>query len=291
MERKENQPQLAITGERMVSQLIDYSHAHEDVYDHLHRYAKAMDLVIGKDVLDIASGEGYGSNLLARISNSVIGVDISQEAIEFAAAKYKQPNLKFSVGSADAIPLPDCSVDVVVSFETLEHHDKHDEMLSEIKRVLRTGGVLIMSTPDKDNYKDKGGPNDFHVKELNLDEFKSLISRYFQYQQMFFQRYVQASLIVSESKSLSFKEFQGDFNKIINASSIEFPHYNICIASDEPLEADYNSIFHNYKYNLYNSDYVEHIRNNEANKIIKSKTYKLGNAIVSPLRFFHKLFK
>ena len=52
----------------------------------------------------------------------------------------------------DAIPLPDQSVDLVVSFETIEHHDKHEEMMLEIKRVLRPDGVVIISSPDKQTY-------------------------------------------------------------------------------------------------------------------------------------------
>ncbi len=124
--------------------------------EHLHRYALAADICGGKDVLDIASGEGYGSNLLAQAAKTVIGVDISTEAIDQAKAKYVRPNLRFLRGAADAIPLDSSSIDVVVSFETLEHHDKHEEMLSEIKRILRPNGLLIISTPDKRFYSDTG---------------------------------------------------------------------------------------------------------------------------------------
>jgi 2-polyprenyl-3-methyl-5-hydroxy-6-metoxy-1,4-benzoquinol methylase len=63
----------------------------------------------------------------------------------------------------------------VVSFETLEHHDKHDEMFLEIKRILRPGGLLLMSTPEKLFYTDLPNvQNEFHVKELYLEEFRDL---------------------------------------------------------------------------------------------------------------------
>jgi 2-polyprenyl-3-methyl-5-hydroxy-6-metoxy-1,4-benzoquinol methylase len=165
-------PQL----ERLTTDLFTMSSV-----EHLHRYAIAADLCRGKDALDIASGEGYGSNLLAKVAKSVVGVDISSEVIKQASVKYARANLTFRDGAADAIPLGDSSVDVVVSFETLEHHDKHEGMLAEIKRVLRPDGIMIISTPDKLFYSDVTGyRNAYHVKELYLDEFKALIERFLQ---------------------------------------------------------------------------------------------------------------
>ena len=84
---------------------------------------------------------------LARISdhlicNSVIGVDISTESIHYAQKQYHNyDNLEFIMGSCDSIPLTGESVDVVVSFETIEHHDRHDEMICEIKRAVSRFGI------------------------------------------------------------------------------------------------------------------------------------------------------
>ncbi|HIE4563162.1 TPA: glycosyltransferase [Stenotrophomonas maltophilia] len=149
--------------------------------EHLHRYAWCLPLVEGKDVLDVASGEGYGSAMLASRARSVRGVDISQEAVDHAAGRYSTlTNLKYLQGSAAAIPLADDSVDVVVSFETIEHLMEQEEMMAEIRRVLRSDGVLVMSSPNKEVYSDRAGyHNDFHVKELYQAEFQALVGRHF----------------------------------------------------------------------------------------------------------------
>jgi GT2 family glycosyltransferase/SAM-dependent methyltransferase len=149
--------------------------------EHLHRYAWCLPLVEGKDVLDVASGEGYGSAMLASKARSVCGVDISHEVVAHAAERYATlGNLAYLQGSAAAIPLADNSVDVVVSFETIEHLLEQEEMMSEIRRVLRPHGILVMSSPNKEAYSDQAGyHNDFHVKELYQDELESLVARYF----------------------------------------------------------------------------------------------------------------
>src|SRR5262245_60715223 len=98
-------------------------------HEHLHRYALCLELVFGKSVLDVASGEGYGAALLASAAKSVVGVDIDAGSVEHAKRTYGRPNLDFLVGRCEQIPLPEGSFDVVTSFETIEHHDKHEEMV------------------------------------------------------------------------------------------------------------------------------------------------------------------
>ena len=117
--------EMTSTGERLVT-----SEYGVNMMEHLHRYAIALDLCDDKVVLDIASGEGYGSLILAGRARKVYGVDISNEAVEHASKKYQKPNLKFLQGRADAIPLADNQIELAVSFETIEHHDLHDEMMS-----------------------------------------------------------------------------------------------------------------------------------------------------------------
>ena len=154
--------------------LTKLSQESEDVYkrppgdwspEHYHRYFLARELVEGKRVLDIASGEGYGSAILAQLAKHVTGVDISQEAVDAARDKYQKNNLDYVCGSVTAIPLPDHSVDMVVSFETIEHLTEQTEMLAEIRRVLIPEGILVISSPDKLTYSDiPVYHNEVHVK-------------------------------------------------------------------------------------------------------------------------------
>src|SRR5436305_15018539 len=107
----QNSQGLPWTGERVVptcgSQLL---------YEHLHRYAVAATLAPGKRILDIASGEGYGSNLLAATATQVIGIDIAPEVIRHARQAYPKENLTFLEGSCLDIPLENHTIDLVVSF-------------------------------------------------------------------------------------------------------------------------------------------------------------------------------
>ena len=170
--------QLEATGERFIP--ADDAEA-EIRLEHLSRYHLARELACGKDVLDVASGEGYGSNLLAETANRVWGVDISQEAVDHAVRSYSRSNLRFLRGDASKLPLPDHSVDLVVSFETIEHLSGQQEMIGEIRRVLRPGGRLLISSPDRENYDaiQHGGQNHFHVRELSGEEFAELLRRNF----------------------------------------------------------------------------------------------------------------
>lgn len=167
---------MEFTGERYVP-----TEAGEIRHEHLHRYAWCGRLVTGKEVLDIACGEGYGSAMLARCALSVVGVDIAESAVQHAREAYGDiPSLEFRCGDAAKIPLADGSVDVVVSFETIEHHDRHREMLSEIRRVLRPNGFLIISSPNRAVYSELAGHhNEFHVKELDFGEFDVVLKEQF----------------------------------------------------------------------------------------------------------------
>ena len=175
---------LEWTGERYIPEIKG-----DIALEHLHRYAMACQFAKGKNVLDIASGEGYGSAMLAKVANHVIGVDISEEAISFATGKYSSDNLEFKIGSCAEIPLMDGSLDLIVSFETIEHHDQHEVMFKEFKRVLHPDGMLIISSPDKYTYSEMPDhSNPFHVKELYRNEFESLVSKYFENTQIYGQR-------------------------------------------------------------------------------------------------------
>lgn len=222
---------LAATGERVMTDNRTHNAA-----EHLHRYALALQFAQGRIVLDIASGEGYGANLLASQATFVHGVDVSGEAAAHAADKYRRENLLYRQGSATAIPLEDAAVDLVVSFETIEHLREHDEMMAEIRRVLRPNGMLIMSSPDKRNYSDlTGHDNPFHLRELYSQEFQALIQKYFPYACFLVQRISYGSLVAPELPATGFVEYRGGFDAINAYADLQQAVYNIAIASDQPV--------------------------------------------------------
>ena len=136
---------LDFTGERFTPECV-----REIRYEHFHRYAFARHFCEGAQVLDAACGEGYGAALLSASASSVVGVDISAEAIDHASQRYaKHPNLNFKQADVTHLPFADDSFDRVVSFETLEHLEEQEQLLSEFRRVLRPDGLLVISSPDK----------------------------------------------------------------------------------------------------------------------------------------------
>ena len=166
---------LEFTGERWTSA----AHGQIEI-EHLHRYILARDWCRGKDVLDIACGEGYGTALLAQVARHAVGVEIDRPTLSHAAAQYRRPNLRYVAGDACRLPMAAASVDIAVSFETLEHLGEQEAFLAEIRRVLRPGGILLISTPDRDVYSPLGSsPNVYHLRELSREEFAALLFRHF----------------------------------------------------------------------------------------------------------------
>ena len=186
---------MEFTGERYWPDVDTNS---ENTYTHVQRYLSITELCAGKRVLDIACGEGYGADIIARTAESVLGVDISAEAIEYAQEKYKHDHLDFQIGTVDSIPAAKKSFDVVVSFETLEHVSADQQLLfmKEIKRVLKKEGVLVISSPDKKNYSDiPDFRNPFHIHELYRDEFENILKSHFKFVKLYDQGIICNSII------------------------------------------------------------------------------------------------
>lgn len=225
--------ELAWTGERVVP-----SHLGDTAIEHLHRYAFAAEFVRGKHVLDVACGEGYGSHLLSASAASVTGVDLSSEAIEHARRKYGD-KATFILGNCLDIPITDASVDVVVSFETLEHIGDHDGMIAEIRRVLRPGGTLIISSPDSLYYSIIPRiQNQYHVKELSRDEFRRLIEANFRTCHFFEQKIFHGS-VVAPTLGLpvaGIRNYIGDFMRTAHTEGITAAPYNIAVATDGNID-------------------------------------------------------
>lgn len=182
------------TGERFIPGIEDIKLSVE----HFQRYLSIRKLVEGKSVLDAACGEGYGSNLLAELASTVVGIDIDASTIENAKEKYVRENLKYMNSSIENLPFPDKSMDVVVSFETIEHVPEtvQNSFIKEISRVLKDDGILIMSTPNKEIYSDRYNyKNEFHIKEFYYDEFYDFLKREFSCIKVYNQGFEIVSLI------------------------------------------------------------------------------------------------
>jgi SAM-dependent methyltransferase len=182
---------LPFTGERFAPEVLGAIW-----YEHWHRYCLVQPLARGLTVLDAACGEGYGSFLLAATAREVVGIDIAAQAVAHAQARYRAPNLRFVEGSCTALPLADGSIDLVVSFETIEHLAAQAQMLAEFRRVLAPGGVLVLSSPNKPVYSGtEPGGNEFHVRELTRDELAQLLAPAFARQAWYGQRVVAQSVL------------------------------------------------------------------------------------------------
>jgi O-antigen biosynthesis protein len=165
------------TGERCVPWAPD----HQMIYEHMHRYSFAATFCAGKRVLDLASGEGYGSAILAAVASEVVGVDIDKASVDHSRLTYGTDRVRFIEGSMlDRNLLTNESFDVVVCFEALEHVGDHGLLMEVILGALRTDGLVVISTPDRTVYTDLHGQNNpFHVHELDRREFRDLLGRYF----------------------------------------------------------------------------------------------------------------
>jgi GT2 family glycosyltransferase/SAM-dependent methyltransferase len=165
------------TGERCVPWAPDV----QVVYEHFHRYLWAAGLVAGRRVLDLGSGEGFGSAILSDTAAHVTGIDLDERTVEHSRLNYSARNLRFDVGTAlDLSRYEDGSFGAVVAFEIIEHVHEQDRVLAEVARVLEGDGILIMSTPDRRAYSEASGQvNPFHAHELALEEFLALLGTQF----------------------------------------------------------------------------------------------------------------
>jgi O-antigen biosynthesis protein len=181
------------TGERCVPWVPDPAM----LYEHFHRYLWAARIVAGRTVLDLGCGEGFGAAILADSAASVLGLDLDATTVAHAIASYRRPNLEFA--QADATDLSRYSSEsfsAVIAFEMIEHLVDQERVVGEIERVLTADGILLISTPDKDLYRDASGQsNAFHEHELSLAEFRSLLAGRFGHVAFWGQRTITGSYL------------------------------------------------------------------------------------------------
>lgn len=244
-ERRTPTVPLAWTGERLTTEA-----GSQVEVEHLHRYLLARDLCRGFDVLDVASGEGYGSALLAQTARSVVGIELDLKAVKHAQSSYVAPNLRFVEGDARHLPLPDACVDVVVSFETIEHLYEQDIFLAEVRRVLRPGGRFLVSSPERDVYSPAGlPPNPYHVRELTRGEFSCLLHSNFEHVTLLGQRPILGSALVAErpvlqpASALTRTFERRGPNRFEASDGLPRPVYLLAIASSTPIGVVPDSLY------------------------------------------------
>ena len=198
--------------------------------------------------------------------------------INAAREKYRDKNLTFENGTVSAVPLEANTIDLVVSFETIEHVEDQDGMMKEIRRVLKPAGLLLISSPDKKYYSDiPGHKNPFHIKELYFGEFESLIRRFFKQVCFLNQRAVSGSMILRHSGGAEVNHYSGDYAKVSNAQPFNGV-YNIALASDHSLPEIRSSYF--------DSGRIFELAISETEKKLKSSwRYRIGSILLAPARW------
>jgi SAM-dependent methyltransferase len=174
---QENQPEgvppLELTGERTLPDVPEENYwyrRHVAVYEWIAKRCS------GLRVVDLACGEGYGSDLLAQRAAEVIGVDANPEAYEHARARYGRPNLSFRRELVEDFDEP---VDAVVFLQTIEHIHEPDRLLSQIARIAP---VAYVSTPNRLTLAPPGAEksdNPWHLREYDPSEYRMLLEPHF----------------------------------------------------------------------------------------------------------------
>jgi SAM-dependent methyltransferase len=166
-------PPLELTGERTLPDVPAENYWYQR---HLVVYEWIGARVAGQRVLDMACGEGYGSEVLSRAAASVVGVDANPEAHDHARLRYVRQNLHFERGVAEVFGDPG-TFDAVVFLQTIEHVQDPRGVLGHFRNLLVPGGVAYVSTP---NVLTLAGPdreksdNPWHIREYRAREFEEL---------------------------------------------------------------------------------------------------------------------
>lgn len=168
---------MEYTGEREVPKIPGTTQGID--IKHIQRYQWAKSYTKGKLVYDISSGAGYGSLLLK--SKNYVGFDISREAVEYANKYYGRKDVSFHLADACNMPNDLAPVDIIVSFETIEHLEKPEQFLIWCRNHSK---MLVISSPIRGSF----GKSRFHLFEYSLDKFNRVLKKYFDDVTMFIQK-------------------------------------------------------------------------------------------------------
>ncbi|HWH95929.1 MAG TPA: class I SAM-dependent methyltransferase [Baekduia sp.] len=183
-DQPEGVPPLALTGERTLPDVPEENYWYQR---HLVVYEWIRDRVGGLKVIDMACGEGYGSDVLSGQAAAVVGVDANPEAHEHARLRYSAPNVRFA---RDLVETFDEPADAVVFLQTIEHVENPDEILERFKQLTAASAVpvIYVSTPNVLTLAPEGAVksgNPWHVKEYRAEEFHALCAAHFSTVEMY----------------------------------------------------------------------------------------------------------
>jgi SAM-dependent methyltransferase len=228
---------LEFTGERVIPGQVN-----DDLWaEHFSRYAFARRYVQGCRVLDAGCGSGYGSAELSLRAQTVTGLDLSSDAVEYASHNFGSANVRFAAGSCTQLPFRTGAFDVVVAFEVIEHLKEYAVFLDECARVLTGEGLLIVSSPNRLYYNQSRGAtgaNPYHEHEFAPEEFVDTLRRVFP----------QVSLLVQNHvRSLAFYPARGfwpaDARLDSTAGTAESAHFLIAVCSRNKAAAESAFVF------------------------------------------------
>lgn len=140
---------------------------------HLVAYNTAKQLISGK-VLEVGCGEGYGVDILADKATEYVAIDKFQTNLDAYQGKY--PHLKFQQMTIPPLQFADNEFDSLVTFQVIEHVEEDELMVKEMARVLKPGGLLVLTTP---NIKMSLTRNPWHVREYTVNQLTGLLKKYF----------------------------------------------------------------------------------------------------------------
>ncbi|MDX6722849.1 MAG: hypothetical protein QOD73_1253 [Solirubrobacteraceae bacterium] len=171
-------PPLALDGERTLPDVPEENYWFRR---HLVVYEWIAPRVAGARVIDMASGEGYGSALLARHAASVVGVEANPDAFEHARLRYVRSNLRFERSMVEVYAEP---CDAIVFLQTIEHVQDPGAVLEHFAAMLAPGGTAYVSTPNVLTLAPAGAErsgNPWHLREYRPEEFRALCEAHFRH--------------------------------------------------------------------------------------------------------------
>jgi 2-polyprenyl-3-methyl-5-hydroxy-6-metoxy-1,4-benzoquinol methylase len=175
-------PPLALDGERTLPDVPEENYWFRR---HVAVYEWVAARVAGRRAIDMASGEGYGADLLAARAASVVGVEANPDAFEHARLRYRRANLRFERSMVEVYAEP---CDAVVFLQTIEHVQDPGAVLEHFKAMLAPGGLVFVSTPNVLTLAPRGeerSGNPWHVREYRPDDFAALCAAHFAHVELY----------------------------------------------------------------------------------------------------------